>query len=189
VTDGTNAGSEPALPELPDAVEAGGAAVPAENVVDEDVSEEVAAELDEVAELPDDKHPVASTRLAVSMDAVMAVERRTHRSSHRFRVPVIRGKRFPLLAAITLSSVGTAALMIGDQHPARAETGRNHPLRGEISRSVRGSTSPVSAGSAPGELLFVGSVVGSWWRFALTRHPGPRVRRSGRCIAVTLRKR
>jgi hypothetical protein len=93
VTDPTYAGTEPALPVLPDADEAAAAAVPAENVVDEDVADEVAAELDddaeldEVAELPDDEHPVARTRLAVSIDAVMAVERRTDKSSHRFRAP------------------------------------------------------------------------------------------------------
>lgn len=81
VTAGTYAGSEPALLELPDADEAGEAAGPA----DKDVADEVAAELDEVAELPEDEHPVARTRLAASIDAVIAVERLTGKSSHRVR--------------------------------------------------------------------------------------------------------
>jgi hypothetical protein len=83
VTAGTYAGWEPALLELPDADDAGEAAGP----VDEDVVDEVAAELDDVAELPEDVHPVASTRLAASIDAVIAVERLTGKSSRRFRVP------------------------------------------------------------------------------------------------------
>lgn len=80
VTAGTYAGSEPVL-ELPDADVAWEVAGPA----DEDVADEVAAELDEVAELPEDEHPVARTRVAVSIDAVIAVERPTDKSSHRFR--------------------------------------------------------------------------------------------------------